>query len=88
MYQDDASIFMVVIMPIRNISREGNAHEEKNILVKIRWINEPNNYCIMNLLFDNTIHQIFYKKLDYTLDMSSEAVLNGNVVSAPLSSWT
>lgn len=87
MYQDDASIFYgcynadTAIFP-----REGNVSRRKKYLsLKSIGLIGPNNYCIMNLLLDNTIQQIFYvKNLDYTFESyASEAVLNGgNVVSA------
>lgn len=87
MYQDDASIFYgcynadTALFP-----REGNVSRKKKYLsLKSIGLIGPNNYCIMNLLLDNTIQQIFYvKNLDYTFESyASEAVLNGgNVVSA------
>lgn len=87
MYQDDASIFYgcysadTALFP-----REVNVSRGKKYLsLKSIGLIGPNNYCIMNLLLDNTIQQIFYvKNLDYTFESyASEAVLNGgNVVSA------
>ncbi len=87
MYQDDASTFYgcysadTALFP-----REGNVSRRKKYLsLKSIGLIGPNNYCIMNLLLDNTIHQIFYiKNLNYTFESyASEAVLNGgNVVSA------
>ena len=87
MYQDDASIFYgcysadTAIFPRQeNVSRR-----KKYLSLKSIGLIGPNNYCIMNLLLDNTIQQIFYiKNLNYTFESyASEAVLNGgNVVSA------
>ena len=87
MYQDDASIFYgcfnadTALFP-----REGNVSRRKKYLsLKSIGLIGPNNYCSMNVLLDNTIHQIFYiKNLNYTFESyASEAVLNGgNVVSA------
>ena len=87
MYQDDASIFYgcynadTALFP-----RGGNVSRKKKYLsLKSIGLIGPNNYCIMNLLLDNTIQQIFYvKNLDYTFESyASEAVLNGgDVVSA------
>jgi len=87
MYEDDSSTFYgcynadTAIMP-----RDGNVSRRKKYLsLKSIGLIGPNNYCIMNLLLDNTIQQIFYiKNLDYTFESyASQAVLNGrDVVSA------